>query len=36
MTPLLQVSDISKFYGARLGCRDVSFDLFPARRSVSS
>jgi putative phosphonate transport system ATP-binding protein len=29
MTPLLQVSDISKFYGARLGCRDVSFDLFP-------
>jgi len=29
MTPLLQVSDISKFYGVRLGCRDVSFDLFP-------
>src|SRR6056297_132017 len=29
MTPLLQVSDISKFYGTRLGCRDVSFDLYP-------
>jgi len=29
MTPLLQVSDISKYYGTRLGCRDVSFDLFP-------
>ncbi|MRU15957.1 phosphonate C-P lyase system protein PhnK [Roseovarius sp. A21] len=29
MKPLLQVSDISKFYGTRLGCRDVSFDLFP-------
>lgn len=29
MTPLLQVSNISKFYGTRLGCRDVSFDLYP-------
>jgi len=29
MTPLLQVRDISKFYGTRLGCRDVSFDLYP-------
>ena len=29
MTPLLHVNDISKFYGTRLGCRDVSFDLFP-------
>ena len=29
MTPLLSVRDVSKFYGARAGCRDVSFDLFP-------
>ena len=29
MTPLLQVENISKFYGARIGCRDVSFDLYP-------
>ena len=27
--PLLRVSGISKFYGARIGCRDVSFDLWP-------
>lgn len=29
MTPLLQVTDIAKFYGARIGCNDVSFDLYP-------
>ncbi len=29
MTPLLQVTDISKYYGNRLGCRGVSFDLYP-------
>ncbi|WP_146348236.1 phosphonate C-P lyase system protein PhnK [Falsiphaeobacter marinintestinus] len=29
MTPLLQVRDISRRYGARIGCSDVSFDLFP-------
>lgn len=28
-TPLFKVSGISKFYGARIGCRDVSFELFP-------
>ncbi|MGR3635480.1 MAG: phosphonate C-P lyase system protein PhnK [Shimia sp.] len=29
MTPLLQVQNISKFYGHRIGCRDVNFDLYP-------
>lgn len=29
MTPLLQVHDIAKLYGGRIGCTDVSFDLFP-------
>jgi putative phosphonate transport system ATP-binding protein len=29
MTPLLRVTDISKYYGARIGCADVSFDLYP-------
>ena len=29
MTPLLSVRDISKYYGARIGCADVSFDLYP-------
>ncbi|MGK7654142.1 phosphonate C-P lyase system protein PhnK [Roseovarius sp. B08] len=29
MTPLLQVREVAKFYGARVGCRDVSFDLYP-------
>ncbi|MEM9786810.1 MAG: phosphonate C-P lyase system protein PhnK [Pseudomonadota bacterium] len=29
MTPLLQVKDIAKSYGARIGCADVSFDLYP-------
>lgn len=27
--PLLKVRDLSKCYGARIGCRDVSFDLYP-------
>lgn len=27
MNPLLSVSAVSKFYGPRIGCRDVSFDL---------
>jgi putative phosphonate transport system ATP-binding protein len=27
--PLLSVNDVSKFYGSRIGCRDVSFDLYP-------
>ncbi|MEQ8896152.1 MAG: phosphonate C-P lyase system protein PhnK [Roseovarius sp.] len=29
MTPLLQVQGVSKFYGPRIGCKDVSFELFP-------
>ncbi len=29
MTPLLQVENIEKRYGARIGCTDVSFDLYP-------
>ncbi|MGR3376982.1 phosphonate C-P lyase system protein PhnK [Salipiger abyssi] len=29
MTPLLQVKGVTKRYGARLGCGDVSFDLWP-------
>jgi len=29
MTPLLQVESIAKMYGARIGCTDVSFDLYP-------
>lgn len=29
MTPLLQVKNITKRYGARVGCADVSFDLWP-------
>ncbi|MHA7866500.1 MAG: phosphonate C-P lyase system protein PhnK [Salipiger thiooxidans] len=29
MTPLLQVKGLTKHYGARLGCGDVSFDLWP-------
>ncbi|MEO0636796.1 MAG: phosphonate C-P lyase system protein PhnK [Pseudomonadota bacterium] len=28
-TPLLKVDGISKFYGQRLGCEEVSFELFP-------
>jgi putative phosphonate transport system ATP-binding protein len=29
MTPLLSAREVTKFYGARAGCRDVSFDLYP-------
>ncbi|WP_323781344.1 phosphonate C-P lyase system protein PhnK [Thalassovita sp.] len=29
MTPLFQVRDLTKFYGNRIGCKDVSFDLYP-------
>lgn len=27
--PLLQVSDLTHYYGDRLGCRDITFDLWP-------
>lgn len=27
--PLLKVNSVSKYYGARIGCRDVSFELYP-------
>ncbi|MBO6868783.1 MAG: ATP-binding cassette domain-containing protein, partial [Thalassococcus sp.] len=27
--PLLSVKSLSKFYGAHIGCKDVSFDLYP-------
>lgn len=30
MTPLLQVRDLTKRYGARIGCADINFDLYPA------
>ena len=29
MTPLLKVNGVTKRYGARIGCRDVGFDLYP-------
>lgn len=29
MTPLFQVKDLTKFYGNRIGCKNVSFDLYP-------
>ena len=29
MMPLLQVRGINKWYGTRVGCADVSFDLYP-------
>lgn len=29
MTPLLQVESVAKYYGHRIGCAEVSFDLFP-------
>ena len=29
MTPLLRVTNLSKHYGARIGCADVAFDLYP-------
>ncbi|MEW9837812.1 phosphonate C-P lyase system protein PhnK [Mesorhizobium marinum] len=27
--PLLRVSSLSKFYGSRVGCEDISFELYP-------
>ncbi|QDL91870.1 phosphonate C-P lyase system protein PhnK [Paroceanicella profunda] len=29
MTPLLEVRNLSKFYGPRIGCADVGFELWP-------
>ncbi|MEQ8292138.1 MAG: phosphonate C-P lyase system protein PhnK [Roseovarius sp.] len=29
MTPLLQVRGVSKYYGPRIGCEDVGFELYP-------
>lgn len=29
MTPLLKVTGLTHLYGSRIGCRDVSFDLWP-------
>jgi len=29
MTPLLQVRNVSKRYGSRIGCAEVNFDLYP-------
>lgn len=29
MTPLLSVRALTKYYGSRVGCRNVEFDLFP-------
>lgn len=29
MTPLLRVEKLSKYYGQRIGCAEVSFDLYP-------
>ncbi len=31
LNPILSVRDVSRFYGERVGCADVSFDLWPAR-----
>ncbi|KAF0136085.1 MAG: putative phosphonate transport system ATP-binding protein, partial [Xanthobacteraceae bacterium] len=28
-TPLLTAEAVTKFYGARVGCRDIGFELFP-------
>lgn len=28
-TPLLRAHSLTKFYGERIGCRDVSFDIYP-------
>lgn len=29
VTPLLEIDSLSKFYGSRIGCKDVSFKLYP-------
>ncbi|MEC9198065.1 MAG: phosphonate C-P lyase system protein PhnK, partial [Pseudomonadota bacterium] len=29
MTPLLSVQNVAKYYGSRVGCEEVSFDLYP-------
>jgi putative phosphonate transport system ATP-binding protein len=29
VSPLLEVADLAKYYGPRIGCADVSFDLWP-------
>ncbi|MEM8658601.1 MAG: ATP-binding cassette domain-containing protein, partial [Pseudomonadota bacterium] len=29
MAPLLRVTGLTKSYGARVGCAEVSFDLYP-------
>jgi putative phosphonate transport system ATP-binding protein len=29
MTPLLSVNNLTKYYGARIGCANVDFDLYP-------
>src|SRR5476649_2799554 len=29
LNPLLKVRQLSKLYGSRIGCTDVSFDLYP-------
>jgi len=29
MTPLLKVRGLTRYYGARVGCRDIRFDLWP-------
>lgn len=29
MNPLLKVSELAKYYGPRIGCAEVSFDLWP-------
>lgn len=29
MNPLLQVTGLCKFYGSRIGCQDICFDLYP-------
>jgi len=29
MTPLLKIDNLSTYYGNRIGCKDISFDLYP-------
>ena len=29
MKPLLSIQGVTKRYGSRIGCKDVSFDLYP-------